>query len=121
LTSALSKRATFAIPLFVFKYYNLLQLWHPENNPDDEQATEIFQKVFEAYFDWFQKRKLYDTGGKDFQVAHGFPGRGIMPFHHFGRGGRLHMSGEEAQLLFASFFENDDPFGGIRSYANVNR
>ena len=101
-----------------------LTQWHPDKNPDNEEATKNFQKISEAYavLSDEKKRKIYDQYGKDGvnqsdqmgeNGASHFPGAG-GPNVHFGRGGpggSMHMSPEEADLLFSHIFGGADPFG----------
>lgn len=107
-------------------YRKLAVKWHPDKNPDNEEATKNFQKISEAYacLSDTKKRKLYDQYGKEGANAAdqmpeghmpggmgGFPGGmhfGGMP----GGGGAHHMSQEEAARLFEGIFGGSDPFGG---------
>jgi len=108
-------------------YKKLAVKWHPDKNPGDDEATRKFQKISEAYATLSdpKKRQIYDTYGKDAadQMGDGdgpspfggMPrgGGGGMPFH-FSSGGRPggHMSPEDANMFFQSFFGGDDPFSG---------
>eukprot|EP00558_Chaetoceros_sp_UNC1202_P001940 CAMPEP_0197258814 /NCGR_PEP_ID=MMETSP1429-20130617/83196_1 /TAXON_ID=49237 /ORGANISM="Chaetoceros sp., Strain UNC1202" /LENGTH=379 /DNA_ID=CAMNT_0042722999 /DNA_START=88 /DNA_END=1227 /DNA_ORIENTATION=- len=108
-------------------YRKLAVKWHPDKNPDNDEATKNFQKISEAYavLSDAQKRKMYDQFGKEGANAAdnmpeggmpggmgGFPGfGGGMPSG--GGGGAMHMSPEEAQQFFGSMFGSDDPFGGL--------
>lgn len=114
-------------------YKKLAVKWHPDKNPGNEQATKNFQKVSEAYATLSDKRKrqIYDSYGAeaanqaDSMPEGAMPGGGMpggMPagFHGFpgggfpgGGGGAQHMSPEEAQRMFGSFFGGSDPFGGM--------
>jgi curved DNA-binding protein CbpA len=99
-------------------YRKLAVKWHPDKNPDNEEATKNFQKISEAYacLSDEKKRKLYDQYGKegadhadqmpDGHMPHGFGG---FPG---GGGGAHHMSQEEAARLFEGLFGGSDPFGG---------
>ena len=98
----------------------LLQQWHPDKNPGDEQATRNFQKISEAYATLSdeKKRKIYDAYGKEaadqsenMPDGHPMGGGGGSPFG-FGGGGHG-MSPDEAQFLFSQFFGGSDPFGGM--------
>lgn len=101
--------------------------WHPDKNPDNEEATRNFQKISESYavLSDSKKRSAYDRFGKEGadnadQMPEGFGGAGGMPGggFHFSPGGPrggggMHMSPEEADLLFSHFFGGGaDPFGG---------
>lgn len=109
-------------------YRKLAVKWHPDKNPGNEEATQNFQKISEAYATLSdeKKRKLYDqygaeganmadnmpdgatggAGGFPGGFAGGFPGGG-------GGGGMHHMSPEDAEQFFSSFFGHEDPFGGF--------
>jgi len=101
-------------------YRKLAVKWHPDKNPDNEEATKNFQKISEAYatLSDSKKRKLYDQYGKQGsdaadqmpEGAGGFPSG--MPFGG-GGGGMHHMSQEDAQAFFSEMFGGSDPFGGI--------
>ena len=107
--------------------------WHPDKNPDNQEATENFQKISEAYATLSdqKKRQLYDQYGEEGvkaadqmgdDAAHQHFGGGGMPggmpggFHFTtsGRpgGGGGGMSQQDAEAFFSSFFGHDDPFGG---------
>jgi len=101
--------------------------WHPDKNPDNEEATKNFQKISEAYATLSdpKKRRLYDLGGMqaanqaDHMDESDIPTGGFHPggFGGFGGGGgpggAHHMSPEEAQAFFAQAFGGADPFGGL--------
>ena len=109
-------------------YRKLAVKWHPDKNPDNEEATRNFQKISEAYATLSDKKKrqLYDQYGKQGADAAdqmpdgaaggmgGFPG-GV----HFGGGmpGGMggHMSPEQAQAMFADLFGGSDPFASMFS------
>ncbi|KAL7568719.1 hypothetical protein ACA910_021713 [Epithemia clementina (nom. ined.)] len=106
-------------------YRKLAVKWHPDKNPDNEEATKNFQKISEAYATLSddKKRKIYDQYGKD-GVDHAdqmpenasphFRNSGGGPGVHFSRGGPgggVQMSPEEADLLFSHIFGGADPFG----------
>mmetsp|Transcript_29450 Transcript_29450/g.34127 ORF Transcript_29450/g.34127 Transcript_29450/m.34127 type:complete len:396 (+) Transcript_29450:140-1327(+) len=100
-------------------YRKLAVKWHPDKNPDNDEATNNFQKISEAYATLSdeKKRKLYDQYGKQGadaadqmpDGAGGFPGG--MNFN--GGGHAAHMSQEEAQAFFSNMFGGSDPFGGM--------
>jgi len=104
-------------------YKKLAVKWHPDKNPGDEQATQNFQKISEAYATLTdeKKRRIYDQYGKDAanqadqMDESGMPGGG-MPFGFRPGGGHSHghggMSQEDAARIFAQFFGGGDPFGG---------
>jgi len=108
-------------------YRKLAVKWHPDKNPDNDDATKNFQKISEAYATLSdpKKRKLYDQygadganmadqmpeGGMPGAGAGGFPaGFGGMPSGR-GGGGMHHMSPDDAQAFFSHFFGHEDPFG----------
>jgi curved DNA-binding protein CbpA len=102
-------------------YRKLAVKWHPDKNPDNEEATKNFQKISEAYATLSdeKKRKLYDQYGKE--GADAADHMGDMPtggagFHGFpggGRGGAHHMSPEEAEAFFSNIFGGSDLFGAF--------
>jgi molecular chaperone DnaJ len=58
-------------------YRELARKWHPDRNPDDEQAEERFKEIQGAYdtLSDEEKRKQYDAGGRFGGFgAGGFPG-----------------------------------------------
>jgi molecular chaperone DnaJ len=60
-------------------YRELARKWHPDRNPDDEQAEERFKEIQQAYdaLSDPEKRKQYDAGGRFAGFgAGGFPGGG---------------------------------------------
>lgn len=112
-------------------YRKLAVKWHPDKNPDNEEATQNFQKVSEAYavLSDAKKRQMYDQYGLDgvraaeagADAPGGGGGGGGMPggfggfggFPAGGGGGMHHMSPEEAQQFFSAAFGGSDPFGGM--------
>jgi molecular chaperone DnaJ len=63
-------------------YRDLARKWHPDRNPDDEQAEERFKEIQQAYDTLSDpdKRKQYDAGGRFAGFgAGGFPGGGGVP------------------------------------------
>jgi curved DNA-binding protein CbpA len=99
--------------------------WHPDKNPDNEEATKNFQKVSEAFATLSdpKKRQMYDQYGEEGARAAdqmgedgGMPGGfggGFGGAPRGGGGGAHHMSQEEAAAFFASAFGGGDPFGGM--------
>jgi molecular chaperone DnaJ len=60
-------------------YRELARRWHPDRNPDDEQAEERFKEIQQAYDTLSdpEKRKQYDAGGRFAGFSGGgFPGGG---------------------------------------------
>src|SRR6056300_448996 len=53
-------------------YRKLAVKWHPDKNPDSQEATENFQKVSEAYATLSdpKKRQMYDQYGEEGVKAH---------------------------------------------------
>lgn len=112
-------------------YRKLAVKWHPDKNPDNEQATENFQKISEAFATLKDKKKrqLYDQYGKQGADAAdqmpeggaGMPGGGFPGGMHFGGGmpggmggaGVHHMSQDQAAQMFSDLFGGSDPFGGM--------
>lgn len=106
-------------------YRKLAVKWHPDKNPDNEEATKNFQKVSEAFATLSdpKKRQMYDQYGEEGARAAdqmgdnvggmpgGFAGFGGRPGG--GGGGVHHMSQEEAAEFFAHAFGGGDPFGGM--------
>jgi DnaJ family protein B protein 4 len=105
-------------------YRKLAVKWHPDKNPDNEEATKNFQKVSEAFATLSdpKKRQMYDQYGEEGARAADQMGEnaGPMPGGFGGFGGRPgggggvhHMSQEEAAEFFAHAFGGGDPFGGM--------
>jgi len=80
-------------------YKKLAVKYHPDKNPDSKEiAEENFKKVSEAYevLSNEEKRKTYDTCGKEGLKNQGMGGGGF--------------SQSQAQEIFAQFFGGEDPF-----------
>jgi DnaJ-class molecular chaperone len=56
-------------------YYKLSKVWHPDKNPNKEEANKKFQEIAEAYevLSDDEKRKQYDGMGMDFMRNGGQP------------------------------------------------
>ena len=80
-------------------YRKLAVKYHPDKNPGDKNAEEMFKKVAEAYevLSDPQRRQNYDQFGFDGPQGSGFGGAGFNPFDifesFFGRGGGSGFSG----------------------------
>ena len=66
-------------------YRKLAVKYHPDRNPDDKNAEEMFKKVAEAYevLSDPQRRQSYDQFGFDGPQGSGFGGAGFNPFDIF--------------------------------------
>lgn len=64
-------------------YRDLARKYHPDMNPDDDQAKERFQRVQQAYdvLGDAEKREMYDRYGSSFHTAGGGP-RGGGPYQY---------------------------------------
>src|SRR3954447_11595556 len=82
-------------------YRELARKWHPDRNPDDEQAEERFKEIQQAYgaLSDPEKRKEYDAGGR-------FAGFGAGGFPGAGGGGGFPGGGFASDLgdIFTTFF-----------------
>ena len=79
-------------------YRELARKWHPDRNPDDEQAEERFKEIQQAYDTLSdpEKRKQYDAGGRFAGFgAGGLPGRRFrrrwLPRRRLRLGSRRHL------------------------------
>lgn len=117
------------ILFFTHTFHCYLLQWHPDKNPDNEEAKTNFQKISEAYATLSddKKRKIYDQYGAegvtqseqmgdDHPMGGGMGGGmpfGFRPQGHGGGGHQHHMSPEDAEMFFSQFFGGGgDPFGG---------
>ncbi len=59
--------------------------YHPDKNPDDKEAEDKFKKITEAYdvLSDTEKRKIYDTYGKDGLRGQGYRGPDFSGFSGF--------------------------------------
>lgn len=66
-------------------YRKLAVKYHPDRNPDDKNAEDMFKKVAEAYevLSDPQRRQNYDQFGFDGPQGSGFGGAGFNPFDIF--------------------------------------
>ena len=93
-------------------FRKLARKYHPDVAPDDKEAEQKFKAVNEAYavLSDPEKRKKYDTYGKDWEHAEAFEqarqqGGGGNPF-----GGQYTYAGGQGGADFSDFFR--DMFGG---------
>ena len=109
-------------------FRKLARKYHPDVNPGNKEAEKKFKEINEAntVLSDPDKRKKYDTYGKDWEHADAFSqarqrpqGNGRTGFGNAGgRGGRFTVNGEEVDPEYFSdffqsmFFEQDDLFGG---------
>jgi len=98
-------------------YRKLAVRWHPDKNPDNqEEADKKFKEIAEAYnvLSDKEKRKLYDTYGKDGVNGNsgGFkPGQNFRPNmdgFHFSFGGR--NPSVDPERIFRDFFGTTNVF-----------
>jgi len=89
-------------------YRKLALKWHPDKNPNDKNAEEMFKRISEAYelLSNPEKRQIYDQYGKEGLSSGGgssggFSG-GNVHFQHFDMG--------DAFSIFEQFFGGKDPF-----------
>ncbi|KAI9144727.1 hypothetical protein BKA69DRAFT_731557 [Paraphysoderma sedebokerense] len=87
-------------------YRKLALRYHPDKNPDNEEAVAMFQEISVAYevLSDSSKREMYDQYGEE-----GLSGRG-------GAGGGFSMDD-----LFSAFFQDEDDFAGFRSGPGTKR
>eukprot|EP00051_Salpingoeca_urceolata_P002264 m.48570 g.48570 ORF g.48570 m.48570 type:complete len:406 (+) comp12012_c0_seq1:461-1678(+) len=88
-------------------YRKLAMKWHPDRNPDNQEAAEDkFKEVSEAYevLSDPDKRKTYDQFGED-----GIKGGGM------GGGGGGGPGFHDPRDIFAQFFGGADPFASLFS------
>jgi molecular chaperone DnaJ len=94
-------------------YRKMAIKYHPDKNPDDKKAEEMFKKVTEAYdvLSDSEKRKVYNQFGKDGLSGRGYNGPN---FNNFGNFSDLfeHFTVNFGFGGFDNIFENF--FGGSR-------
>ena len=92
-------------------YRKLARKLHPDLNPNDKEAHQKFQQINEAneVLSDPEKRKKYDTYGKDWQHAGQFEQQQGSRAKHQNTGGQQFYDGGEGGD-FSSFF--DSMFGG---------
>lgn len=104
------------------KAYKKLSLkYHPDKNPNNkEEAEEIFKKISFAYgiLGDAQKRKDYDTYGRDYVVnggaqANGGGGGGSSHFRGGFSSGPHNFNMHSAEEIFRNFFGGRDPFANF--------
>lgn len=99
------------------KAYRKLSLkYHPDKNPNNkEQAEEIFKKISYAYgiLSDPQKRKDFDTYGRDYVVNGGHGGGGQQNGFHFQQGNFQNFNMGSAEEIFRDFFGGRDPFSNF--------
>lgn len=103
-------------------YRKLARKWHPDLNPNDDNAHKKFQEINEAneVLSDPEKRKKYDQYGENWKNAEayekagasgGFGGRGQRTYQNFDGEG-FDFGGFDGGSGYSSFFEN--LFGGGR-------
>ncbi|MBR4749655.1 MAG: J domain-containing protein [Abditibacteriota bacterium] len=82
-------------------YRKLARKYHPDVNPDDKNAEEKFKEISEAYevLSDEDKRKKYDTYGKDWELYR--QGAGANPFENL----RFNMGGMGGASGYSPFFD----------------
>lgn len=99
-------------------YRKLARQFHPDLNPNDKQAHKKFQEINEAneVLSDPEKRKKYDTYGKDWQNAEQFEKARQSQQHRHQNTGQQ-FSGTDTD--FSSFFES--MFGGMGNSGGGSR
>lgn len=98
-------------------YRKLAMKWHPDKNPNSKKEAEAkFKQISEAYevLSDPQKRQIYDQEGEE-GLKGGMPPPGAAP-QGFANGGTSHtfrFNPRNAEDIFAEFFGNASPFGGM--------
>ncbi|GGI22067.1 DnaJ C-terminal domain-containing protein [Pedobacter mendelii] len=111
-------------------YRKQARKYHPDLNPNNEEANKKFQQVNEAneVLSDLEKRKKYDRYGKDWQHADQFNAQQQnKQSHGAGRGGFSGFGGEDFSDFFSSMFgggggrsSSRSPFKGQDFTAELN-
>jgi DnaJ family protein B protein 4 len=105
-------------------YRKLAMKWHPDKNPNNKKEAEAkFKQISEAYevLSDPQKRQIYDQAGEE-GLKGGVPPPGGASYG-FGNGGTAHsfrFNPRNAEDIFAEFFGNASPFGGMGSMGGMS-
>ncbi len=96
-------------------YRKLARTYHPDLNPNDSEAERKFKQINEAneVLGDSEKRKKYDTYGKDWQHADTFEKQRGAGKQAGGSGGYTYSGGEGTD--FSDFFESMFGGAGFRS------
>jgi len=103
-------------------YRKLAMKWHPDKNPNNKKEAEAkFKQISEAYevLSDPQKRAIYDQYGEE-GLKGQVPPPGASSFA--GRGGsNVRFNPRNAEDIFAEFFGDSSPFGGMGGFGMVTR